>query len=120
MREAEFHRSVADLLCRALPRDAVWSTISHENTSAKHGAMLERKGVKPGLPDIMILYRGAFVGVELKSARGVPSLVQVQMGLAIEKAGGRWFIARSIDDLIAKLKLAGVPLRASTGRRAAA
>ena len=115
MRERDFHRSVADFLAVALPRDAIWTTFPAGGGGEARGAHLKSVGLVKGWPDVQILWRGLFIGVELKSETGKPSLEQIQVGLAIEKAGGKWFIARSIDDLTRKLTACGVPLRASTG-----
>lgn len=115
MRERDFHRSVADFLAVVLPKDAIWTTIAPEGAGEIRGAQNRRKGVRVGWPDVQILSRGMFIGIELKSATGKPTLEQIQVGLAIEKAGGKWFIARSLEDLTRKLAACGVPLRASTG-----
>ena len=39
-------------------------------SSAKSGAMRKKRGVKPGLPDMLVLHRGKLVTLELKSRQG--------------------------------------------------
>lgn len=53
------------------------------------------KSAKRGLPDIVLLVNGAFVGLELKTEKGRQSDVQKQAQEQIEKAGGKYFICRS-------------------------
>ena len=51
-----------------------------------------------GLPDIIVVKRGQFFGLEVKD-KGSLSEDQKKFGAALEKAGGRYALARSIEDV---------------------
>lgn len=53
-----------------------------------------------GCPDIIAIVGGQFIGIEVKSQVGKVSPAQVKFGGNIEASGGRYIIARSIDDVI--------------------
>jgi hypothetical protein len=52
---------------------------------------------KSGIPDIIAIVDGSFVGVEVKSATGKPTQLQKICGREIEKAGGAWMVVS--DDI---------------------
>ena len=47
---------------------------------------------KSGIPDIIAIVDGHFVGIEVKSATGKPTELQKICGRQIEKAGGTWLV----------------------------
>lgn len=47
---------------------------------------------KSGIPDIIAIVDGHFVGVEVKSAVGKPTELQKICGKQIEQAGGTWMV----------------------------
>jgi len=55
---------------------------------------------KAGTPDIIICCEGKFIGFEIKTESGKQSDLQKAAQLKIEKAGGKYFIIRSVRDLI--------------------
>lgn len=55
----------------------------------------------PGAPDIIGCVDGRFVGLEVKAAKGTLSDLQQDFARALEAAGGRYHVVRSIDDVIA-------------------
>jgi hypothetical protein len=52
---------------------------------------------KSGIPDIIAIVNGEFIGIEVKSATGQPTELQKICGKQIEEAGGTWLIVR--DDI---------------------
>jgi Holliday junction resolvase len=58
-----------------------------------------------GVPDILGVYQGRFLGIEVKTDNGKVSQEQERFIQNINDAGGIAFVARSIDDVIAKLGL---------------
>ena len=58
------------------------------------------KQAKAGAPDIIICVDGLFVGLEIKTKIGKQSDLQKAAQIKIEKAGGKYFIIRSVRDLI--------------------
>ena len=54
---------------------------------------------KVGCPDIVVCLRGLFVGLEIKNEKGRQSPSQKIAQEAIETAGGRYYIVRSVDDV---------------------
>jgi hypothetical protein len=47
---------------------------------------------KSGIPDIIAIVDGHFLGVEVKSATGKPTELQKICGKQIEEAGGTWLV----------------------------
>jgi Holliday junction resolvase len=47
---------------------------------------------KSGIPDIIAIVGGHFVGIEVKSATGKPTELQKICGKQIEEAGGTWLV----------------------------
>ncbi len=43
---------------------------------------------RSGIPDILACVNGSFIGIELKSSRGIPSALQLRSLRDIDKAGG--------------------------------
>lgn len=55
--------------------------------------------VRRGVSDIIIVHRGRFYGVEIKTASGRQSEHQREFEQdLVSKGGGKYFIARSIED----------------------
>lgn len=53
-----------------------------------------------GLPDIIAIIRGRFVGIEVKAGKDKLSEHQQYRKFEIERAGGTYFEARSTDDFL--------------------
>lgn len=57
-------------------------------------------GVGPsGLPDIIAIYKGYFIGLEVKTPTGRPTELQILMQNSIREAGGHSEIVRSVDEV---------------------
>jgi VRR-NUC domain len=81
-------------------------------------AYLEEQGARPfkihgddsyqeaGIPDLLVCYRGRFIGLEVKQPGGVASPLQKKVLHEIERSGGIAAIVDSVDQvrgLLAKL-----------------
>lgn len=54
---------------------------------------------KSGIPDYVLCWYGKFIGVEVKSAKGKPTDLQLRTGAQIQEAGGKWLIVRNEEDI---------------------
>jgi hypothetical protein len=52
-----------------------------------------------GIPDLIICLQGRFVGIELKTKKGVVSKIQNYIGDKLTKAGGIWAVCRSVNEV---------------------
>ena len=52
-----------------------------------------------GVPDLLVCYKGKFLGIEVKNEKGKTSQLQNINILNIRKAGGISFVARSVEDV---------------------
>lgn len=53
-----------------------------------------------GLPDIIVIKDGKFIGLEVKTDTGRLSTDQVEFGRAANDAGVQYEVVRSIDDVV--------------------
>ena len=56
-------------------------------------------GSKPGDPDIVVCYKGRYIGLEAKSPVGVQSPIQKRRMEEIRDAGGIYAVVRSLKDV---------------------
>ena len=117
--EEDLARTVAAYLDLALPEDACWTTIPAGGGGRVRGAKLKAVGYKPGWPDLQIVYRGQLICIELKAKYRSLSPEQEAMHERLRLAGAGVGTAKSVESVEQCLRTFGVPLRASTGTRAA-
>jgi hypothetical protein len=55
-----------------------------------------------GVPDIIVVKDGKFIGIEVKQPKGRQSPEQTAFQQQCEAAGGQYFIARSLDDVLVR------------------
>lgn len=111
MTELSLHKTVAQFLALALPDDAAWTTFPAGGGGHMRGKILKGAGLKAGWPDIQVIYRGRYFGIELKARKGVLSDKQKSAHLEILDAGGAVCTARSVDEVEDFLRFNDVPLR---------
>lgn len=111
--EDDLHKRVAVLLSWLVRlEDGVWwTTIEHGGFArdARQGKRAKDKGVKPGVPDILIIYNGLSHFLELKATKGVLSENQRTCHAAIESVAAKVRIARSLEDVRTALVLWRIP-----------
>lgn len=115
--EAALHRAVAAYLTVALPPDVAWTTFPAGSGGKARGGQLKAAGLRPGWPDLQILWDGKFLGIELKTGKRRLSPAQDACVRLIFRAGGTWTVCRSIDDVERILIAWGMPLRGGIKRR---
>jgi hypothetical protein len=96
------------------PARTYWTALENKPLSAMSGVFQRRRGVKAGIPDVVVIFRqpsgGVFiVFVELKSRRGVASEAQKQARAEMLPAGAVWWMARSANAAMMALHLSDVP-----------
>lgn len=110
--EDALHRAVADHLTLVLGPDVVWFHPPNGGArSEREGAKFKAQGVKAGVADIVLVYQGRHYEIELKSATGKQSDSQIAWQAALEKAGGQYRLAKSVDDVKMALREFGIPTR---------
>ena len=88
--EADWQREVVAFMRAALP-GAVVAHAANERTASKE------EGLFPGYPDLMIHYRGATTGLELKAGKNRLRVEQEAAHKALRKAGVHVFIIHAGD-----------------------
>ena len=52
-----------------------------------------------GLPDIVAIKDGIYIGIEVKAPKGTQQKSQKAIQAEIERAGGKYILTRSLDDV---------------------
>ena len=102
---------VTKLLAQYLPDNVFWSALSNAPRTALAGYLARLRGVRSGLTDIIVVYDGRVIWVEMKSPAGVASKVQRQVCAELRAAGADWYLARSAEAALVALRLSNVPFR---------
>ena len=113
IREADLHKTIAELLNWVLLPPAFWSTfpagwgVMHQATAGR----LKGSGLKAGFPDLFIIFNGRITGIELKAPGGVLTKVQRDMHLLLRGAGMMTYVCHSVDEVLDALDAASLPRR---------
>lgn len=110
--EEALQTAVCKFLTFALAGNSWFGAIPLGGGGRLRGATLRRTGSKAGTPDLLILNDGRAIWLELKSEKGRVSDAQLYCHEQLKRARSPVYICRSVDDVIAALTAAGVPLKA--------
>jgi len=112
--ESDIHKQVANYLDLTLPVSSVWSTIGHGGMPLhpRTAARLKAQGLKPGIPDVLIVWQGRAIFVEIKRPGGRLSPAQKAMHERITSAGAVVATCFSAEDVERYLSVI-MPLRAT-------
>ncbi len=111
--EYELHHQVAEYLGLVLLQPAWFTTFPAGSGGKARGGKLKACGLKPGVPDILLIYGGRAFWIELKSKMGRVSDEQRKCAAALADAGCSPLprVARSIEDVNTALDCFHIPYR---------
>lgn len=117
--EDDLQAAVAGFLDWALKdTGATWTAVAHgvyftrdQEENKRRGMRLKRLGLKSGWPDVQIIYRGRYYGIELKTQTGALSTAQKAVHTDIVLAGATVTVCRSVDAVRDQLEVWGIPTR---------
>jgi len=111
-RETDLHIAVADYFAAVLIPPTLAFHVPNGGYRLKtEAAILQRMGVKAGMPDWCILYESRAHFLELKTATGKLNAAQREILDRLTACGCPWCIARSIDGVRAALLAWRIPTR---------
>jgi hypothetical protein len=96
------------------PACTFWTATDPVAPSVTSGAMRKKRGVKPGVPDVLVWCPGVSITIELKSRRGQCSPSQRLAREALLRAGAQWWVCRSANAAMWALAQSGVRFRTLT------
>lgn len=121
--EADLQRAVVTALRFALPKGAIVHHSANEITEAgprgaRKQAILVGMGVYPGFADLVILWEGRALFLELKSPKGRLTPAQEAFRDTVLAQGFGWALVRTLDDALGALADHGFTTRVAspTGR----
>jgi hypothetical protein len=99
--EEQIQRAIVQFLDKALPPDSFAFAVANQRGTRRRFEMgiLKAMGVRPGCPDLVILHRGRFIGLEVKAEKGKLSDRQADCADAIVNAGGFFSVVRSVEEV---------------------
>jgi hypothetical protein len=106
------HVYLANLLNEMIdPRTTFWTSLENKPRSMLSGLFQKQRGVRSGIPDVLVVYRGKPIFIELKSRAGKASTEQKETRLAMLPAGIDWWMVRSARAALVALRRSGVKFR---------
>jgi hypothetical protein len=79
--------------------------------------ILKKRGMKPGMPDILLFYCSTCLGIELKRPGGKQSANQIGMESKLRAAGVPVAVCHSVDEVLNEIRQWGLPLRANVAEK---
>lgn len=113
--EEQLQRAIVRFLGISLPPDSFMFATTNQRGTRKRFEMgiLKAMGARAGVPDLVILHRGRFFGLEVKADKGRLSDHQATAADLIVQAGGFFSVVRSVEEVERCLRAWGVILRAT-------
>jgi hypothetical protein len=113
--EWALQRAAAAFLSKALPLTAYFTSIDvGRSKSANEGQLRKLRGVRAGIPDMLIVHDNTTTWIELKAGASL-SPDQKTTRDALVANGHRWYLARSVEDVEFACVQSGISLRATLG-----
>jgi hypothetical protein len=106
-REAPIQRAIVVTLRRLLPPGSIVFSVPNHARSDVHRFSLIAEGMTSGMPDLFVVSRGRWYGLECKAPRGVLSDAQKRVHAALEAHGCPCGVVRSAADALAFLQKRG-------------
>jgi len=104
--------ALAELLDEWLdPTCSFWTATDPVAPTRASGAVRKKRGVKPGVCDVLVWHRGRSIGIELKAPGGRCSASQRAAREALLRAGVEWWECRSASAAMWALAQSGVRFR---------
>lgn len=104
---------VCKFLTHALDGNSMFFAVPNGGLRSRTEAIrFKATGTIAGICDLFVINDGRLIGIELKAERGRLSDAQLYYHEKLRRARVPVSICRSLDDVIAALQTAGVPLRA--------
>lgn len=99
------------------PKGPAWTAVNPISAKSKAAAGVSKAmGLRAGWVDIDMLFKGRYIGLELKAPKGRLSVSQLDVHQQIKKAGGVVHVIRSYADLLRVLALHEIPCRVKPGQ----
>lgn len=110
MKEDAIHAAIVQYLQLVLPKKAlVWHTPNTFPTAKiQFHAKLKRMGRLAGIPDLLVLFDGNLIGLEVKAKGKYQEPHQRFIEDAFDQNGASYYVVRSIDEVKEALVLEGV------------
>jgi hypothetical protein len=104
---------LAEMLSRHTDPETTWWTSLENRPRSKASALGQRRrGVRSGIPDVMVVFRRRLIFIELKSRSGIASKAQREVRAELLKAGaGTFWLARGAFSAMVALCREGVVFR---------
>lgn len=107
--EHQIHAAVIEhLRRRAVPGLVWWHTPNDGKRSPGTAKRLQQMGMRKGVSDLCLLYRGNFYAIEFKSLNGRPTVEQMQFTSDVNAAGGHATICHDLDRALRCLECWGL------------
>lgn len=112
--EQVLHKAVvAHLKIRSEPNVFFWHTPNGGKRGIIEATIFKSLGVVAGVPDLVLLRNGECFGLELKADRGKLTPSQHLVHAAMQEAGAKTAVARSLDEALITLECWGLLRRSS-------
>ena len=104
-REHDVQRQVANMLWKVLRPEVCWTSIDHANAKDRlTGSIRKGRGVKAGVPDVLLWFEGRAFAIELKSEAGVLTLDQQNFIECLLGARVQVAICRSVSETFERVR----------------
>lgn len=103
MKESDIQRIIVDYLNYRKDIYFVRNNTLSGRIIRKNGSTGWVRNSKPGAPDIIVCYKGRWIGLEIKNERGRQSPEQKQAEQDIVWAGGEYWVVRSLEEVMSIL-----------------
>lgn len=95
MKEGLIQRAILEYL--AYVKDIYFFRANSGSVVTSNGRFF--KTGKKGCPDIIVSYKGYFIGLEVKNDKGIQSVHQKDAEIDIKKSGGQYYVVHSVDEV---------------------
>lgn len=108
--EDGIHKAVAATLDLCLYEDTFHTCFPAGGGGRLRGALLKARGLKPGIPDHVVMHPGTVLWLELKVPKtGRVSAAQKLRHEELRALGHRVAVCRSVTDVLDALRTYGIP-----------
>ena len=112
--EENLQKAIVRFLGVALPPDSFLFASTNQRGKRFEMGILKAMGARAGVPDLCVIYRGRFFGLEVKAPKtGRLSECQADAADAIVQAGGYYSVVTSVEEAERCLRAWGIILRAT-------